>query len=112
MREWLDGIRSMGVFLICGQLLIHFRPNGAYVKYLRLLISLIILVKFIEPIGMIAGFLEKGQIERMVQEMENDMGYGEFQEEDVEEDAERILDNLIKDLKQSYIQKEEEAVEN
>ena len=47
LNGWLENIKSIGVFLICAQMLIHFRPSGAYVKYLRLLVSIMILVQFV-----------------------------------------------------------------
>ena len=96
MTKWLDEIRSLGVFLICAQMLIHFRPKGSYVKYLRLLVSLIILAQFIEPIGRIAGVLEKGQIERMMQQVEGRLQ--DCGEVDLYMNEQTILENLLKTL--------------
>ena len=96
MTMWLNEIRSMGIFLICAQMLIHFRPKSSYVKYLRLLFSLILLAQFIEPIGRIAGILEKGQIQNMMQKMEwtlaDDTG------SDLNINEEILWRNLLEDL--------------
>ena len=96
MTMWLNEIRSMGIFLICAQMLIHFRPKSSYVKYLRLLVSLILLAQFIEPIGRIAGILEKGQIQNMMQKMEwtlaDDTG------SDLNINEEILWRNLLEDL--------------
>ncbi len=70
LTEWLEDIRSVGIFLICAQLLIHFRPDGSYVKYLRLLVSIMILVQLLEPFFSLFGLLEKGQLQKRVDEME------------------------------------------
>ena len=96
MTMWLNEIRSMGIFLICAQMLIHFRPKSSYVKYLRLLVSLILLAQFIEPIGRIAGILEKGQIQNMMQKMEwtlaDDTG------SDLNINEETLWRNLLEDM--------------
>ena len=98
MNKWLDDIRSLGVFLICAQMLIHFRPKSSYVKYLRLLISLILLAQFVEPIGRIAGILEKGQIQNMMREMQYDLQSKENELSEVYDDHEKILERLLEKL--------------
>lgn len=47
----LSSIRQMGVFMICAQALIHFKPKGSYEKYLKLLVSAMILVQLLSPIA-------------------------------------------------------------
>ena len=96
MAKWLYEIRSMGVFLICAQMLIHFRPKGSYVKYLRLLVSLILLARFIEPVGHMAGILEKGQIQNMMQKMEWTLA--DVDGADLYIDEEIIWRSLLEDL--------------
>ena len=44
-------ICRIGVFLICARILVHFRPNASYEKYLKLLTSLMILSQFLLPFG-------------------------------------------------------------
>lgn len=46
----LGSIRQMGVFMICAQALIYFKPKGSYEKYLKLLVSAMILVQLLGPI--------------------------------------------------------------
>ena len=96
MTMWLNEIRSMGIFLICAQMLIHFRPKSSYVKYLRLLVSLILLAQFIEPIGRIAGILEKGQIQNMMQKMEWTLA--DDKRSDLNINEEILWRNLLEDL--------------
>lgn len=56
----LSSIRQIGVFMICAQALIHFKPKSSYEKYLKLLVSAMILVQFLSPIA--ALFIgEEGQ---------------------------------------------------
>lgn len=47
----LSSIRQIGVFMICAQALIHFKPKGSYEKYLKLLVSAMILVQLLSPIA-------------------------------------------------------------
>ena len=96
MTMWLNEIRSMGIFLICAQMLIHFRPKSSYVKYLRLLVSLILLAQFIEPIGRIVGILEKGQIQNMMQKMEWTLA--DDKRSDLNINEEILWRNLLEDL--------------
>lgn len=46
----LGSIRQMGVFMICAQTLIYFKPKGSYEKYLKLLVGAMILVQLLGPI--------------------------------------------------------------
>lgn len=48
--ELINIIRQVGIFIICAQTLIHFRPNESYGKYMRLLVSVMVLVQLVLPI--------------------------------------------------------------
>ena len=55
MRNALfQAICKVGIFMICAQAIIHFRPREAYEKYLKLLVSVMILIQLFLPFG---GFL-------------------------------------------------------
>lgn len=49
----------MGIFMICAQVLIHFRPNGSYEKYMKLLVSVMVLAQIFFPV--MNFFLGEGQ---------------------------------------------------
>lgn len=55
----MEAIIRMGIFMICAQVLIHFRPNGSYEKYMKLLVSVMILAQLFFPVMNL--FLEEGQ---------------------------------------------------
>lgn len=40
-----------GIFMICAQALVHFRPQGSYEKYLKLLVSVMVLIQLFLPLG-------------------------------------------------------------
>lgn len=46
-------ICRIGIFMICAQAVIHFRPQAAYEKYLKLLVSTMVLIQLFLPIGRI-----------------------------------------------------------
>lgn len=56
-----QAICKVGIFMICAQAIIHFRPQEVYEKYMRLLVSVMILIQLLLPIGSI--FLGDGLAE-------------------------------------------------
>lgn len=59
MQSFMEAIVRMGIFMICAQVLIHFRPNGSYEKYMKLLVSVMVLVQIFFPVMNL--FLGEGQ---------------------------------------------------
>lgn len=47
--ELLGTIRQIGIFMICAQAVLHFKPSAKYEKYLKLLISVMVLVQLLVP---------------------------------------------------------------
>lgn len=108
MTKWLYEIRSMGVFLICAQMLIHFRPKSSYTKYLRLMVSLILLAQFVEPIGRAAGIFEKGELQSLMQKMEWSLEMSGYEELDSYIDEGKLLESLLEEL---HISEYEDAMQ-
>ena len=69
LRDWMERMKMISIFLICAQTLIHFRARGTYVKYLRLLVSIMLLVLLMEPFARVFGFLESGELEMMIEDI-------------------------------------------
>lgn len=89
MHKLMEAIVRMGIFMICAQVLIHFRPNGSYEKYMKLLVSVMILAQLFFPVMNL--FLEEGrQMEDLVEQ---------FQEQ-AEESRKEALSNVeeVEDL--------------
>lgn len=98
LNSWLENIKSIGIFLICAQMLIHFRPGGAYVKYLRFLVSIMILVQLLEPFGNLFGLLEKGELQNQVGKMEKKMLQIQSESYGLGTNVEKIWDRLLLDV--------------
>lgn len=78
MEMFRDLIGQIGVFMICAQAVVHFRPKEVYGKYLRLLLSVMVLIQIISPIyGLLAGGTGESldeNVRSFQQEMEEAMG--------------------------------------
>lgn len=49
--QWMyHVIGQAGIFLICAQTLVHFRPKESYEKYLKLLLSVMLLLQLLQPV--------------------------------------------------------------
>lgn len=53
------GIGGMTVFIICAQTIVHFRPKASYEKYLKMLISIFILMQLLQAVE--GAFSRQGQ---------------------------------------------------
>lgn len=60
-------ICRVGIFMICAQAIVHFRPQEAYEKYLKLLVSVMILIQLFLPVG---SFFLGGGMEETVRRLE------------------------------------------
>lgn len=72
-NQLLDTIRRVGIFIICAQTLIHFRPNESYEKYMKLLVSVMVLVQLVLPIAAILQGKEALALEESVKQYEAEM---------------------------------------
>lgn len=59
-------ICRIGIFMICAQAIVHFRPKETYEKYLKLLVSVMILIQLFLPMG---SFLLGGGMEQTLEEL-------------------------------------------
>lgn len=74
-------ICRIGIFMICAQAIVHFRPEGGYEKYLKLLVGSMILIQLFLPVGRLL-FLGDGQelalkSEEFMEELEAEMAAAE-----------------------------------
>ena len=78
MRNALfQAICRTGIFMICAQAIVHFRPQESYEKYLKLLVSVMVLIQLFLPLGSffagIRGEAAAGQLEDFRQSLEQSM---------------------------------------
>ncbi len=96
----LNSIRQMGVFMICAQALIYFKPKGSYEKYLKLLVSAMILVQLLSPVAALLSGKEGQSLEERIGFYSNsfEQGSGEaaFQEYRVEQIRQQLLTTQLR----------------
>ena len=63
-------ICQVGVFMICAQAIVHFRPKGSYEKYLKVLVSVMILIQIFLPISRLFSKDIQTDVTAMVREFE------------------------------------------
>lgn len=57
---FLSAICQIGIFMLCAQAIVHFRPKAAYEKYIKMLVSSMILLQLFLAVGGI--FSTEGKI--------------------------------------------------
>ncbi len=62
----LQTICRIGIFMICAQTIVHFRPRETYEKYLKLLVSVMVLIQLFLPVG---SFLLGGGMEQALEKL-------------------------------------------
>lgn len=49
--SFVKAICQVGTFMICAQAIVHFRPKASYEKYLKMLVSAMILIQLLVSFG-------------------------------------------------------------
>ena len=74
-------ICRIGIFMICAQAIIHFRPEGSYEKYLKLLVGSMILIQLFLPVGRLLFWGDGQELalksEEFMEELEAEMAAAE-----------------------------------
>jgi len=62
----MESICKTGIFIICAQVLLHFRPKASYEKYLKMLVSAMILIQLFIPVSNLFHWGEEQSLEERV----------------------------------------------
>lgn len=77
LHSFFQAICRVGIFMICAQAILHFRAKEAYEKYLKLLVSTMILIQLLLPIGNLlagkGGLQAESVLEEFRAELEREM---------------------------------------
>ena len=87
-------ICRVGIFMICAQAVIHFRPRESYEKYLKLLVSVMVLIQLFLPLG---SFLLGDGVEEVLAGLEVFRGALEQELETAAREAEEA-DALLEEM--------------
>ena len=114
MNGLLREIGQVAIFLICAQTLLHFRARDSYEKYIKLLISMMLLILMAEPfldlISMKEGTGFADKIKEYEEELEAVMGKGLMNEEEMESFLLSIMTQKVEQGLE-YVQTEQQGLE-
>lgn len=88
VNSLFQAICRTGIFMICAQAIVHFRPQESYEKYLKLLVSVMVLVQLFFPLGSflagVGGEDVRGQLENFRESLEQSMEEARQQAEETD----------------------------
>ncbi|MCM1186148.1 MAG: stage III sporulation protein AF [Lachnoclostridium sp.] len=108
---FLKSICQIGIFMVCAQTITHFRPNGSYEKYMKLLVSVMVLIQILQPVNSLFHLGgKKGQKEKFLQFQEQfHAGMADSMEEISR--SEQILENMtLKEVQKALEQERQETL--
>ena len=109
-NDLFQAICRTGIFMICAQAITHFRPQESYEKYLKLLVSTMILIQIFIPLGnFAAGFGMSGlsgQLSDFQASLEQSMEEARKQAEETD----KMLEEMT--LEEVRRRMEEQAMQN
>ncbi len=93
-NSFFQAICRVGIFMICAQAIVHFRPNESYEKYLKLLMSIMVLVQLFVPIG--SFFFGGGRLKtaELMEQFERELADGIQEVEKNAQEADRLLEQM------------------
>lgn len=74
--DLMQTVCRTGIFVICAQALVHFRPNASYEKYMKMLVSAIILLQLLLPVSDLFAGGEGQRLEERVEWFEEQLRMG------------------------------------
>ncbi|MBQ7360575.1 MAG: stage III sporulation protein AF [Lachnospiraceae bacterium] len=55
MNEIIGLLKQVGIFMVCAQTVLHFKPHQKYDKYFKLLIGIMVMVQLMSPVFTFLG---------------------------------------------------------
>lgn len=108
-------ICQVGVFMICAQAIVHFRPKGSYEKYLKVLVSVMILIQIFLPISRLFSKDIQTDVTAMVREFEQKLNQSmtgvEQSVASSEKYAGKIVERQLDEMQKEQLQEDERKVE-
>lgn len=91
---FFNSICRVGIFMICAQTIVHFRPNGSYEKYIKLLVSVMILIQILKPVMGIFGESSSRDFETRIAWFDEQLQEGIYKAGEDAEGAEEIISRM------------------
>ena len=104
--QWLYRVVGQaGIFLICAQTIVHFRPKEAYEKYLKLLLSVMLLTQLLQPVlTVFGGGVEQNaqaQVEEFTEELQSVLNRASEQAKQSQEEIGQTAAAVVQDAEET-----------
>ena len=112
MQSILQTICTVGIFMICGQMIIHFCPGKQYEKYLRIVFSMMVLVLLYEPLE--KRFSSSTQVLSDSVELEYSKWMRDdwfYREESIAEAQKKLEQYTLEEIKRQLEERDEDRLE-
>lgn len=114
LDAFFQAICKVGVFLICAQAIVHFKPKEDYEKYLKLLVSVMVLIQLSLPVGSLfargGGQETARQLEEFRESLEEELRLAEEQAAETQRQLEEMtLEEVRKRVEEQRAQTDAEA---
>ena len=50
MNQIIELLKQVGIFMVCSQTILHFKPQQKYDKYLKLLVGIMVIAQLMSPV--------------------------------------------------------------
>ena len=90
----IQSVCRTGIFVICAQVLVHFRPNASYEKYMKMLVSAIVLLQLFLPVSNLFAGEEQQSLQTRVEWFEEQLSAGMEQALQQYCEGESLLENM------------------
>lgn len=105
--DFFKAICQMGIFMICAQSIVHFRPKAAYEKYLKMLVGAMVLIQIFLPVGRLLFGRDGAAFSESVRQFEENL---EGSMDEASENADRswqMLENMTLEEVRKRLEEEE-----
>lgn len=109
LNSFFQAICRVGIFMICAQALLHFRAQETYEKYLKMLVSIMILIQLFIPVGVFFMGGKGDETAEALRQFKQDMEAGIQAAEETAAAADAILEQMT--LEEVRSRMEEQAAE-
>ena len=108
---FFQAICRTGIFMICAQAIVHFRPQESYEKYLKLLVSAMVLIQLFLPI---ANLFAGGSLQDAAAELalfQEDLEQAMEEAQDAAADAAGYLEQMSLEEVRKRVEEKQRSVE-
>lgn len=109
LNSFFQAICRVGIFMICAQALLHFRAQETYEKYLKMLVSIMILIQLFISVGVFFMGGKGDETAEALRQFKQDMEAGIQAAEETAAAADAILEQMT--LEEVRSRMEEQAAE-